>query len=1005
MYRVLYVDDDPALLEIGKLFLERDGEFSVDTLISAPAALSLIPTTTYDAIISDYQMPDMDGIVFLKKVRSEFGDLPFILFTGKGREEVVVQAIDNGVDFYIQKGGDPKAQFTELAHKVRSAISSRKFEIALQADERRLASIYNTVGDVIFQLAVEPNDRYRFCSVNSAFCRVTGLPVEKVIGREVHEIIPEPSLSMVLGKYREAIAKNAIVRWEETTDYPTGQLIGDVSIAPLYDNAGNCTYLIGSVHDITERKVAEQKIRESEERLRFALEGTNDGLWDVNMTTGAVYLSPRGCEILGYTPEELPDLIRVWSELVYEEDLPETQVALSHYLAGKTDLFQVEQRLKTKSGHLKWIHTRGKAVERDLKGQPLRMTGTHTDITDRKRAEDDLRETNVHLAAAEEELRSQYDMLAENQKTLEASEEKYRTILENMQDAYYRTDAKGNVLMLSPSASKILGYASTDMLIGRPATDHYAEPAQRDLFLAALRKEGSVSNVEITLKRKDGTLVIVSTSSHIYYDASGKPAGEEGIFRDITRFKQVQQQLRQSEELYRVLVEHVQGGAFVMQDGRVLFCNRAFADMIGYTTEELIGSAVPGLIAPEDRDMVMERQKSRLAGKRLPESYEFKMLHKDGTTRVPVLLSVGTGNYRHRPAVIGTVRDISEERARDQGLRESEAKYRNLVETSPGMIWEIDVQGKFLYVSPSSGPILGYTPDELVGRSITDLVPVEMRAFALQELSRVVSSGGPLLPFEFPARHRDGRDLTIEIRPSRVTGTDGNLVGLRGVIIDITERKGTEDALRRANHQIQLLTSMTRHDLQNKVTTALGYLSFVHRKFPDPDLAVYVTKLENTLTAIRSQIEFTRVYQAIGSQKPQWQDLADIVKREHVPDTVVLTVDLGGAEVLTDPMLEKVFANLLDNSLRHGEHVTEIRVSFCQSDQGLTVIWEDNGVGVNADRKEKIFERGFGNHTGLGLFLVREILSLTGITIKETGKPGRGARFELLVPKGAYRFF
>ena len=888
MYRVLYIDDEPDLLEIGRLFLEMDGTFSVDTLTSAPAALSRMRTTAYDAIISDYQMPEMDGIVFLKKVRAEFGNLPFILFTGKGREEVVVQAIDNGVDFYVQKGGDPGSQFTELAHKVKSAISRRKAEIALQESEQRLRSIYNTVGDIIFQLAVEPGGKFRFAFVNSAFSTVTGLSSDQVIGRTADELIPDHSASMVLKNYEQAIREKRVIRWEETSVYPAGEVTGEVSVVPIFDEAGTCTYLIGSVHDITGRKQAEEKLLAANEHLMAS--------------------------------------------------------------------------------------------------------------------EEELREANMHLAAAEEELRSQYDALAENQKTLAASEEKYRTILENIQDVYYRTDAGGNIILLSPSANKILGYAAADTLYGRPATDYYADPAQRDRFLAALQKEGSVSNMEITLKQKDGSLVVVSTSSHYYYDAAGKPAGVEGIFRDITRFKAVQQQLRQSEELYRVLVEHVQGGAFVMQDERVLFCNRAFAAMIGYTPEELIGSPAPGLIAPEDRDMVMGRQRSRLAGASLPETYEFRMLHADGTTRVPVVLSVGTGTYQRRPAVIGTVRDVSEERACEHGLEESEAKFRDLVETSPGMIWEIDRAGTFRYVSPSSGPILGYAPEELVGKPITDLVPEEMRPFALQELGRVVSCEGPVPPFEFPARRHDGRDLVVEIRPSRVTGAKGTTVGLRGVIIDVTERRKNEDALLQANHRIQLLTSITRHDLINKVTTALGYLAILRRKLADPELAGYVTRLEDSITAIRSQMDFTRAYQVLGSREPQWQDLETLVPGGHVPDNVVLTADLGGAEVLTDPMFEKVFANLLDNSLRHGEHVTKISVSARPSDQGLVVVWEDNGVGIAAGEKEKIFERGFGKHTGLGLFLVREILSLTGVTIRETGEPGKGARFEILVPTGAYRF-
>ena len=123
--RVLYVDDEPALLQIGKLFLEKDGEFSIATIGSAPAALELLAKEQFDAIISDYQMPDMDGIQFLIEVRKRFGKIPFILFTGKGREEIVIQAINNGADFYLQKGGNPDAQFAELSHQVLMIVSQR----------------------------------------------------------------------------------------------------------------------------------------------------------------------------------------------------------------------------------------------------------------------------------------------------------------------------------------------------------------------------------------------------------------------------------------------------------------------------------------------------------------------------------------------------------------------------------------------------------------------------------------------------------------------------------------------------------------------------------------------------------------------------------------------------------------------------------------------------------------------------------------------------------------
>jgi PAS domain S-box-containing protein len=244
-------------------------------------------------------------------------------------------------------------------------------------------------------------------------------------------------------------------------------------------------------------------------------------------------------------------------------------------------------------------------------------------------------------------------------------EHDYRVMLENIQDVFYRTDAAGNLVLATPSGAKLLGYDGIEAAIGKPVTDYYADPTHRDTLLAALNKEGSVSNVEVTLKRKDGSHIIVSTSSHLYYDARGTFAGVEGIFRDITRFKRVQAEFRQSEELYRVLVSHIQDGAFLMQDGKLLFCNEAFADMIGHSPAEILGTAVPGLVAPEDRAMVMERQRCRLAGESPAESYQFRMLHKDGATRIPVYLSVGTGTYKGRPAVVGTIRDMRRERSPD----------------------------------------------------------------------------------------------------------------------------------------------------------------------------------------------------------------------------------------------------------------------------------------------------------------------------------------------------
>jgi PAS domain S-box-containing protein len=260
--RVLYVDDEEYLLDLAKIFLERSKEFIVDTCTSAVKALDILHHTPFDAIISDYQMPEMDGIEFLIQVRAEIGDIPFILFTGKGREEVVIRAIDNGVDFYLQKGGDPKSQFSELVHKIKKSV---------------------------------------------------------------------------------------------------------------------------------ERIQAVRALAENEERMRLALDGAKEGHWDVKIVTGKTYISPRACEMLGYPQDELQEILGFnRRSIIHPEDISKTEQIMKDYFQGKTEFFQVEQRLRMKCGEWKWMLVRGKVIEYYENHHPVRFVGTYTDITEQKQAEAEL---------------------------------------------------------------------------------------------------------------------------------------------------------------------------------------------------------------------------------------------------------------------------------------------------------------------------------------------------------------------------------------------------------------------------------------------------------------------------------------------------------------------------------------------------------------------------------------------------------------------------------------
>lgn len=355
--------------------------------------------------------------------------------------------------------------------------------------------------------------------------------------------------------------------------------------------------------------------------------------------------------------------------------------------------------------------------------------------------------------------------------------------------------------------------------------------------------------------------------------------------------------------------------------------------------------------------------------------------------------------------LLGTVQDISDRKRVEEALKESEGKFREIFNNVNDAIEIIELKdngtpGRFIDINMVACRMVLYTSEELLGGSPID-INTGYYSRPLDEIFGELQIKGNSI-FETEHRRKDGRIVPVEINTHVIT-LQGKKV-LLSVVRDITDRKKAENALRQANRVLKLLSGITRHDILNKVSIILGYLAYAEKKFPDPELADYFRKMGSATKAIRSQIEFTKVYQDLGTDEHQWQDLGMLLLRLHTPETITVRSDVSGIGVFTDPMLERVFFNILDNSIRHGEGVTEIRVSSSQLGDDLLIIWEDNGVGIPADEKEKIFERGFGKNTGLGMFLVREILLLTGITIKETGVPGRGARFEITVPKGMYRY-
>lgn len=307
MIRILLVDDEPLLLNLACAFLEEDKDFIVTPVASAEEALALLDVSPYDVVVSDYQMPSMNGIEFLRAVRVGHPDLPFILFTGRGREGVVIEALNCGADFYIQKGGAAVAQFTELVSKIRHAVGRRRAEAALRESDERFRSVVENASEGIMMT----DDECRVVLWNRAAEEIFGYRPDEVLGRPFHHyLLPEKTRRHVqdsLGEFRMKGVIRRILSGRRFTG-PVVRKGGEVFVA-------ECTlspvryrgvwHSIAIIRDVTGREQATAALQESERQYRHLFEHSKDAI--IVRTNEGVILKVNSatCEMLGYPPEDL----------------------------------------------------------------------------------------------------------------------------------------------------------------------------------------------------------------------------------------------------------------------------------------------------------------------------------------------------------------------------------------------------------------------------------------------------------------------------------------------------------------------------------------------------------------------------------------------------------------------------------------------------------------------------------------------------------------------------
>jgi PAS domain S-box-containing protein len=342
----------------------------------------------------------------------------------------------------------------------------------------------------------------------------------------------------------------------------------------------------------------------------------------------------------------------------------------------------------------------------------------------------------------------------------------------------------------------------------------------------------------------------------------------------------------------------------------------------------------------------------------------------------------------------------------EDALRERERQYRSVVDDQSEFIFRFLPDGTIIFANEAYCSYFKKPHHVILKRNIRENISPDYQETFFSQL-RELTRENPVRSMDSCMVADDGSTLWQQWSYRAIFSDQPGPTEFQAVGRDITAQKNAEAALVQAHRNLGVMNTITRHDILNQLTAVFGYLDIARQANADRKVEECLDRAHRAAETIRGQITFTKEYQEIGSNAAQWQSVDALARKAiaalNLPGirTEIALENLG---IFADPLVEKVFYNLMENSLRHGKSVSQIRLSWREDTDGLVIVYEDNGVGVPEGAKEKIFRREYFQNTGLGLYLIREILAITGIRIRECGIPGEGARFEMKVPPGNFGF-
>jgi PAS domain S-box-containing protein len=576
----------------------------------------------------------------------------------------------------------------------------------------------------------------------------------------------------------------------------------------LLDEMGlDISFALDTMRNEEEHKRAEEKLRENEERLRLSLEAANQGLYDLNVQTGDAIVNRQYAEMLGYDFETFVETNAFWIERLHPDDQDITAQAYRDYIRGLLPEYRVEFRQRTKNGDWKWILSLGKVVEYDAQGNPLRMLGTHTDITKRKLAEEALKQSEENLSKA-------------------FSSSPAALLLTRLSD--------GRFLEVNDAYCKIVGYERHELL-GRNTTEFsiFIHPSDRQAIVAQLLAKGSVRDFETSIRHRSGEIRNVVAAQELI-TINGEACILSHLL-DITARKTAEDALQLANARFERMVDsNIVGIVVAEANGKIVLANDYYLNLLNLTRQDLMDGKVDWRkFTPQEWLLADEKAIQQLRENGVCDPYEKEYVRADGS-RVSVLIADALFAGPEEQ-IIGLILDITERKQAEQARYESESRYRNLIETSPDGIF-INRENQIVFMNSRGLEMLGASvPEQILGRSPFEIFHPDSHSLIQERIKLLLGEGVAVPVVEEQLIRLDGTTLSAEVTATPVM-VDG-VIAIQVVLRDITERKRAEEQVKQNERVLRLFVEHSPASIA-MFDREMRYIVASHRYFIDYRLSI-----------------------------------------------------------------------------------------------------------------------------------------------------------------------